>query len=200
MKINEVVANDEQLIDAKPRVTKSALGSFMRGMGATQGADAMDAYKTANTVHGGQESDAETAANIASNASQMKMQGAAEAAERAKFYAGLKQQADRQGSKLSMSDIGRKIGIAGEYANPDTFTAAVNRTAEALQKQGVTITGVGAPAPTTPATAAPAPAPSYRRTPPATAPLPTIGGIGPSDPRYAALAARTRNAPATPVR
>jgi|694.fasta_scaffold11802_16 hypothetical protein len=33
-----------------------------------------------------------------------------------------------------------------------------------------------------------------------TAPLPTIGGIGPNDPRYAALAAKTKNAPATPVR
>lgn len=31
-----------------------------------------------------------------------------------------------------------------------------------------------------------------------TAALPTIGGIGPNDPRYAALAAKVKNAPATP--
>ena len=137
-------------------------------------------------------------ATDASNASRIKMMTANNAArnatstlatqqvaeKRARFIAILKQQADRQGSTLSMTDIGIKIPKQGEYADANRRRQAIQHVAQELQKQGVTITS------TTPAaTTAPA----------ATAPLPTIAGIGPTDPRYAALAAATRNAPATPT-
>lgn len=136
-------------------------------------------------------------ASAASAISHTNMKGAEAAGERAKFIASLKQLADQQGSKLSMSDIGKRIGVGGEYADPAKFTAAVNRTAQALQQQGVTITGVGAPSATNSATAQPGQSSSsmvgkYPKNP-------TIGGIGPTDPKYAALAAATRNAPTTPT-
>jgi hypothetical protein len=83
-----------------------------------------------------------------------------------------------------MTDIGKRIPKQGEYADPTRRREAVNNIAQELQQQGVTVTNAKAiPQSTT-----------------ATAPLPTIGGIGPNDPRYAALAAKTKNAPATPVR
>lgn len=147
MKINEILAE----------AGGSAFGSFLRGAGLTHGADAIDARSRANTLAPGvrQVSDLETQATNASNISRSKMSAANAGAERANFIAGLKQQADQQGSKLSMSDIGRKIGVTGEYADPTVHTAAVTRTAQTLQQQGVTITGIGAPDPITPAATAP---------------------------------------------
>lgn len=157
--------------------------------------------------------DTVAAADAASAASQAHMAAATAASERfspanlrnqaiakkERFIAMLKQQADRQGS-ISMTDIGIKIPKQGEYADANRRRQAIQHVAQELQKQGVTVTSTNTP------TATPAPAATTpnigntRRTPAATAPLPTIGGIGPSDPRYAALAARTRNAPPTPVR
>ena len=132
-------------------------------------------------------------ATATSKASAAKMQRANDAAnsahaaaKRARFIAVIKQQADRQGS-ISMTDIGKQIPKQGEYADPARRREAIKNVAQELQQQGVTVTAA-----TTTTTSAPTAAP-------ATAPLPTIGGIGPSDPRYAALAARTRHAPATPT-
>jgi hypothetical protein len=196
MKINEILAEAGKTYNSG---AKSAFSSFLRGAGATQSADAIDAYKTANATNPNvrQISDLETDATDASNASIEKMQGAnaaaatakttltaqQAAAKRARFIAVIKQQADRQGS-ISMTDIGKQIPKQGEYADPIRRREAIKNVAQELQQQGVTVTsGTATPQTTT-----------------ASAPLPTIGGIGPNDPRYAALAAKTKNAPATPVR
>lgn len=173
MKINEILVEAEPVkLTGKttPTQPRSALGSFLRGAGATQGADAVDAYANANALAPGvrQVSDQETDAVNA---------------KRARFIAIIKQQADRQGF-ISMTDIGKRIPKQGEYADPTRRREAIKNVAKELQQQGVTVTAA-----TTTTTSAPA----------ATAPLPTIGGIGPSDPRYAALAARTRHAPPTPT-
>lgn len=132
--------------------------------------------------------DAQAAANAtsASNASTAKMQAANKSAntalakaKRERFVAILKQQADRQGS-ISMTDIGKKIPKQGEYADATRRREAIHNVAQELQQLGATVTG-----------------PATTQTAPKVA-LPTIGGIGPNDPRYAALAAKTKNAPATP--
>ena len=142
--------------------------------------------------------DTVAAADAASAASQAHMAVATAASERfspanlrnqaiakkERFIAILKQQADRQGSTISMTDIGIKIPKQGEYADANRRRQAIQHVAQELQKQGVTVTSTKPPATTAPA---------------ATAPLPIIAGIGPTDPRYAALAAATRNAPATPT-
>ena len=141
------------------------------------------------------EAAAASAASAASAVSMARMATATAASAKFKFVSDLKALAASHGNKISMSEIGTRVGVTGEYADPTRHTEAVNHVAEILQRDGITITGI----PATPATGAPALTPSYRRTPPATAPLPTIGGIGPSDPRYAALAARTRHAPPTPT-
>jgi hypothetical protein len=143
----------------------------------SQGADAADAYATAQQLNP-QSKKSRVKSTRAADA-----KAAADEAKRQRFIAVIKQQADRQGS-ISMTDIGKRIPKQGEYADPTRRREAVNNIAQELQQQGVTVTNAKAiPQSTT-----------------ATAPLPTIGGIGPNDPRYAALAAKTKNAPATPVR
>lgn len=140
-------------------------------------------------------SDTVATAATDSAASRARMATATAASAKFKFVSDLKTLAASHGNKISMSEIGTRVGVTGEYADPTRHTEAVNHVAEILQRDGITITGVGAPAPTTPATAAPVP--GYRRGP---TPLPPIGGVGPTDPRYAGLAAATRHAPPTPVR
>jgi hypothetical protein len=179
MKINEILAEARPVkLTGKTTPTQggSALGSFLRGAGATQGAAAADAYANANALAPG----VRQTKIRKPNAIQVPDTSAADA-KRARFIAVIKQQADRQGS-IAMSDIGKRIPKQGEYADPARRREAVRNIAQELQQQGVIVTD----APTTVPTSAPAP-------------LPTIGGIGPSDPRYAALAARTRHAPPTPT-
>jgi hypothetical protein len=174
MKINEILAEAGKTYNSG---SKSALGSFLRGAGMSQGADAADAYATAQQLNP-QSKKSRVKSTRAADA-----KAAADEAKRQRFIAVIKQQADRQGS-ISMTDIGKRIPKQGEYADPIRRREAVNNIAQELQQQGVTVTNAKAiPQSTT-----------------ATAPLPTIGGIGPNDPRYAALAAKTKNAPATPVR
>jgi hypothetical protein len=174
MKINEILAEAGKTYNSG---SKSALGSFLRGAGMSQGADAADAYATAQQLNP-QSKKSRVKSTRAADA-----KAAADEAKRQRFIAVIKQQADRQGS-ISMTDIGKRIPKQGEYADPTRRREAVNNIAQELQQQGVTVTNAKAiPQSTT-----------------ATAPLPTIGGIGPNDPRYAALAAKTKNAPATPVR
>jgi hypothetical protein len=128
MKINEILAEAGKTYNSG---AKSALSSFLRGAGATQGADAIDAYKTANATNPNvrQISDLET------NAA---------AAKRARFIAVIKQQADRQGS-ISMTDIGKQIPKQGEYADPIRRREAIKNVAQELQQQGVTVTASNTP-------------------------------------------------------
>lgn len=195
MKINEI------LVEGPLGTIGGIAGSVAKGVGkglanavAPGAADKLKntAYSYNNRVKSstGAELDANKAntATAASNASAAKMQTANDAAnsahasaKRARFIAVIKQQAERQGS-ISMTDIGKQIPKQGEYADPARRREAIKNVAQELQQQGVTVTGAPVAAPlSTPA------------------PLPTIGGIGPSDPRYAALAARTRHAPPTPT-
>lgn len=187
MKINEILAEAGSVKlkgGTLPSQGGSALGSFLRGAGMSQGADAADAYATAQQL------------NPQSKKSRVKSTRAADAkiaadeAKRARFIAIIKQQADRQGS-ISMTDIGKRIPKQGEYADLTRRREAIRNIAQELQQQGVTVTTD---------TVTPQPASTANINNTASTPLPTIGGIGPNDPRYAALAARTRNAPATPVR
>jgi hypothetical protein len=141
MKINEILVEAEPIkLTGKttPTQPRSALGSFLRGAGATQGADAVDAYANANALAPGvrQVSDQETdAAN----------------AKRARFIAIIKQQADRQGS-ISMTDIGKQIPKQGEYADPARRREAIKNVAQELQQQGVTVTSTSTPAVSTAST------------------------------------------------
>ena len=142
MKINEILVEAEPVkLTGKttPSQSRSALGSFLRGAGATQGADAVDAYANANALAPGvrQVSDQETA-------------------KRARFIAVIKQQADRQGS-ISMTDIGKRIPKQGEYADPTRRREAIKNVAQELQQQGVTVTASNTPA-TVPTAAPTAPA------------------------------------------
>lgn len=139
MKINEILAEVKLTGTTTPSQSGSALGSFLRGAGATQGAAAADAYANANALAPGvrQVSDQEDA-------------------KRARFIAVIKQQADRQGS-ISMTDIGKRIPKQGEYADPARRREAIKNVAQELQQQGVTVTATTTPA-TVPTTAPTAPA------------------------------------------
>ena len=154
MKIREILA-EARSVKLKggtlPSQGGSALGSFLRGAGMSRGADAADAYATAQQL------------NPQSKKSRAKSTRAADAktaaadAKRARFIAIIKQQADRQGS-ISMTDIGKRIPKQGEYADPTRRREAVRNIAQELQQQGVTVTASNTPAtvppaaPTAPAT------------------------------------------------
>ena len=188
MKINEILA-EVKLTGTTPTQGGSALGSFLRGAGMSQGTDAADAYANANALTPGVRQTKIRKPN-ANRVSAADKAAAAADAKRARFIAIIKQQADRQGT-ISMTDIGKRIPKQGEYADLTRRREAIRNIAQELQQQGVTVTTD---------TVTPQPAPTANINNTASTPLPTIGGIGPNDPRYAALAARTRNAPATPVR
>ena len=150
MKINEILAEVKLTGATTPTQSRSALGSFLRGAGATQGADAVDAYANANALAPGVRQTKIRKPNATRVSAAGKAAAAADA-KRARFIAVIKQQADRQGS-ISMSDIGKRIPKQGEYADLTRRREAIRNVAQELQQQGVTVTGapVAAP-PSTPA-------------------------------------------------
>ena len=149
MKINEILAEVKLTGKTTPFQGGSALGSFLRGAGATQGAAAADAYATAFAPGVRQTKIRKP------NAIRVPDTTAADA-KRARFIAIIKQQADRQGS-ISMTDIGKRIPKQGEYADPARRREAIKNVAQELQQQGVTVTATTTPA-TVPTTAPTAPA------------------------------------------
>jgi hypothetical protein len=145
MKINEILAEARsvKLKGTTPSSrSNSALGSFLRGAGMAQGADAVDAYANANAFAPG----VRQTKKIGNLDAQRKLDAKTAAAEakRARFIAVIKQQADRQGS-ISMTDIGKRIPKQGEYADPTRRREAINNVAQELKQQGVTVTASNTP-------------------------------------------------------
>jgi len=176
MKINEILVEVKLTGKTLPGQGGSALGSFLRGAGMTQGADAADAYATAQQLNPQSKKSRVPKTQPAVNT-------AAADAKRARFISVIKQQADRQGS-ISMSDIGKRIPKQGEYADLTRRREAVNNVAQELQQQGVIVTDT----PTTVPPSAPASNEPY-----------SIGGqrLDPTKPGDKAIIDKLKTAPAT---
>lgn len=135
MKINEILAEVKLTGTTTPTQSRSALGSFLRGAGATQGADAVDAYANANALAPGVRQTKIRKPN-ATRVSAADKTAAAADAKRARFIAVIKQQADRQGS-ISMSDIGKRIPKQGEYADLTRRREAIRNVAQEIGRAHV---------------------------------------------------------------
>lgn len=138
MKINEILAEVKLTGKTLPGQGGSMLGSFLRGAGMTQGADASDAHATAQQLN-------PQAKKSRVPKTQPAVNTAAADAKRARFIAVIKQQADRQGS-ISKTEIGKRIPKQGEYADPARRREAVRNIAQELQQQGVIVTDAPATA------------------------------------------------------